>query len=427
MKILSVTPRLAFYPFSLLCLFATPLKANPDMPPSSQLVVGHHDPIVVDSQLSLAKVLDLTVEKFPDSATLQALEEEAAAIMQRSKNWTAGPALAGLRFQEATSGTLHYIDGTVEVPLWNVGQRDAQQQLAEQADASSEAQGQAIKLRVAGLLRTALWDMALQNIRYEQAKEEVDAFEKLYAKVGKRVELGDLPRADLLLAQTELLQKRSSMILAEAELMHARKRYASITQMQKVPTQFQENLAAIKEIQDNHPALVAINKQISRKQAELDSLKLVGSGQTNVVVGVNSDSFTDDPRSNKTESFNIGVTMPFGGSDHLKPQLAAINVELNQLFAQRAQLHRDLEQMHHEAEHNLEVNRAELSIANELKQVAEQHLSMTHLSYSAGEINLIDLLKIQSRTNLAVLNAKERALILQRDQAFYNQAVGVLP
>jgi len=36
-------------------------------------------------------------------------------------------------------------------------------------------------------------------------------------------------------------------------------------------------------------------------------------------------------------------------------------------------------------------------------------------------------LKIQSRTQQAILNAKERALILERDQAFYNQAVGVMP
>ena len=121
------------------------------------------------------------------------------------------------------------------------------------------------------------------------------------------------------------------------------------------------------------------------------------------------------------------MTVPFGGNEHLQPHVAAIYVELNKLLAQRTQLYRDLEQMHHEAEHNLEVNRAELAIADELKQVAEQHLSMTNSSYAAGEINLMDLLRIQSRTNLAILNAKERALIMQRDLAFYNQAVGVMP
>jgi outer membrane protein TolC len=102
-------------------------------------------------------------------------------------------------------------------------------------------------------------------------------------------------------------------------------------------------------------------------------------------------------------------------------------VELNKLIAERTQLFRNLEQAHHEAEHNLEVNRKEMQTAEELKKVAEEHLKMTELSYAVGEINLLDLLKVRARTQQAQLNAKERAVILQRDQAFYNQAVGVLP
>ncbi|WP_411726078.1 TolC family protein [Methyloglobulus sp.] len=57
-----------------------------------------------------------------------------------------------------------------------------------------------------------------------------------------------------------------------------------------------------------------------------------------------------------------------------------------------------MELAHHEAEHNLEVNQAELEIAYELKRVAEEHLGMMQLSFSVGEINLMDLLKAQSRT-----------------------------
>jgi cobalt-zinc-cadmium efflux system outer membrane protein len=389
--------------------------------------VEHHDPIEIDATMSLSKAIDLTLEKYPDVTWLNSLEEEAAALAQRGDSWTAGASQAGLRFQEATSGTLHYIDGAVQVPLWNLGQRDAQQMLAKLAEGNAVSQAAVVKMRVAGLVRTALWNIALTNLTYEQAKIELAVTEQLLAKVQRRVELGDLSRADSLLAQSESLQKRSVVTQAEAELMHARKRYSSITQMTKVPADFQEKLAELTRIQQSHPALVAINGLIERKQSELNAIKLVGSGQTNVAVGINSDQFTNDPRSNKTASFNIGVTVPFGGSAHLAPHVAAANVELNKLLAEREQLFRDLDQAHHEAEHNLEVNRVELVIANNLQQVAEEHLKMTQLSFSVGEINLMDLLRIQSRTQQAVLNAKQRAVTLQRDIAFYNQAVGVTP
>ncbi len=94
-------------------------------------IVDHHDPIESDTTLSLSKVIDLTLEKYPDVTWLNSLEEEAAAIYRRGDSWTAGASEAGLAFQEATSGTLHYIDAWVKVPLWNFGQRDAEQTLAK--------------------------------------------------------------------------------------------------------------------------------------------------------------------------------------------------------------------------------------------------------------------------------------------------------
>jgi cobalt-zinc-cadmium efflux system outer membrane protein len=394
----------------------------------STLLVSHHDTVVVEKNLTLAQLVNATFEKHPDASWLPALEEEVKALYKRADSWVAGASQASVRYQEATSGTLHYVDAGVQVPLWNVGQRDAEFNVGVQANLSADSLAAATKLRIAGLVRAALWDMALQKSRYEQAKVELDSFNLLFTKIKRRVALGDLPRMDAVLLQTEVLQKRSALTQAEAELMHSRKRYMSITQSQKMPANYQEKLVALKEIEQSHPALVALSRQIERKQAELDAQKLVGSGQSNIAIGINSDRPSrQDPRSNNSESFNIGVNIPFGGEAHLSPHLAAINVELNKLMAERAQLYRDLEQAHHEAEHNLEVNRAEMKIADELKQAAEQHLKMTQLSYDVGEINLLDLIKVQARTQQAILNAKEREIMLQRDYALYNQAVGVLP
>ena len=391
-------------------------------------IVKHEDPVEVDNTLTLAKVVSDATEKYPDVTWLNALEEEAKAIAKRSKSWIAGAAQASLRFQEMTSGTVHYVDAVVQVPLWNPGQRSAERALASQAKNSGQAQSVSVKLRVAGLVRGALWDIALQKIRHEQALADLELAEQLYAKVGRRVELGDLPVSDMLLAQSERLQKLSVLTEAEAELMHARKRYTSITQSNKIPGEYNEKLAALKEVSVNHPALVAINSQIERKQAEIKTIKLVGSGQSNVAIGINSDrSHTDDPRSNQTESFNIGVNVPFGGEAHLAPQIAAAHVELSRLIAERDQLFRDLEQAHHEAEHNLQVNQAEFDIANQLQEVAEDHFKMMQFSFSAGEIDLMDLLKVQATAQQAILKAKERSVIIERDKAFYNQAVGVMP
>ncbi len=412
--------------FLILMVLTLP-NAKSEETGESLRMVQHEDPVVVDPQLSLPALIDNSLQKYPDVYWLQALEDEAKAIAQRGLSWFAGSPSIGLFYQQATSGTLHYGDAYLQTPLWNLGQRDAERVLANKAQLSAHMQRDFIKLRVAGLIRIALWDLALMNNRYEQAHAELKVTEQLSKKVKKLYQLGELAKSDWLLVRTEALQKKSLLTKAEAEVMHARKRYMSLTQSNAVPKEYREKRHKPTNIVPLHPAIRLIDASISRKQSERNATRLEGSGQTQLTIGVNSDRGDKDPRSNNTESFNIGVNIPFGGAGHLAPKLAAVQVELNKLIAERAQIVRDLELAHHEAEHNLQIDQTEIKIAEQLRDIAEQHLKMSEVSFTAGETDLIDFLKMQSRTQQAVLNAKERSIILQRDIALYNQAIGQLP
>jgi len=50
--------------------------------------------------LSLSKVIDLTMEKYPDVTWLNSLEEEAAALSQRGDSWTSGASEQDLLFRK---------------------------------------------------------------------------------------------------------------------------------------------------------------------------------------------------------------------------------------------------------------------------------------------------------------------------------------
>ena len=52
---------------------------------------------------------------------------------------------------------------------------------------------------------------------------------------------------------------------------------------------------------------------------------------------------------------------------------------------------------------------------------------MARLSFDEGEINLLDFLKIQARTQAAIQQAEEKIIFVERDIAQFNQAAGVLP
>jgi outer membrane protein TolC len=391
--------------------------------------LDHRDPIEVDSTLSLSKVIDLTMEKYPDQLINEALVQEADALGVRAGSWVAGSnALYVDYFDDTVTNNRGYsnVDVKLEVTPWFWGQRSAAQEVANQAQASAHKQSVAIRLEVCRLVREALWAMTLADIRLQQAKYTLDMSGQLLEKVRLRVELGDLARTDLLLAESENLQNRSLFIQAEAEMMHSRKNYANLTRITSVPASFNEQQSPIDNIRADHPLLEAINAIIARKQATIEWAKNTDTiNQPKLNIGAQS---THDPAGGgNSQITGIGVVIPFGHSTYDAPEIAAANLEYNRALAQREHLMRALEKNLHEAEHGLELSREELAIAHQLKQIAEAHLKMTEVSFAAGEINLLDLLKIQARSLEAIRKAREQEVKYQHNIALYNQAVGVMP
>ncbi|BBL60655.1 TolC family protein [Methylomonas koyamae] len=396
---------------------------------ADNLIVAHLDPIETDPALSLSGLVELTLEKYPDRLVSEALAQEADALAERSDAWVAGSTALALDYFDdrvANNRGAREMSATVEVTTWSWGQRDAGQAVAERAGLSAQKQSAAVKLEVTRLVREALWNMEIANIGLQQAQNALSVSEQLMKKVERRVELGDLPRADLLLAKGEYLQNRALVTQAEAEVMHSRKAYSSLTTLARVPANYQERQSELQSITTNHPVLEAVNAVIERRRAEVEWIKTTDPiNQPKLNIGAKS---TRDGRDGQNiESAGVGVVMLFGGDAYNAPEIAKANLELNNAMAQREHLYRQLEKNLHEAEHALEVTRAELAIANELKQIAETHLKMTEVSFSAGEINLLDLIKIQARSLEAVRNAKLQEVKLQRNIAFYNQALGVQP
>jgi outer membrane protein, heavy metal efflux system len=395
----------------------------------SSEIKEHFDPIEQEKSLSLSDLVQQTLDKYPDRLINEALFQEADAWKERGDSWFAGSHELEISYDsDKVSNNIGNRRGeaSLTVTPWNWGQRSAAQSIAERSLNSAEKQSTAIKLEVARLVRLALWDMSLADIRLQQANYNFDISNKLLEKVRRRVELGDLARADLLLAQSEHLQNTALLKQAKAEVMHARKNYTTLTQTTKVPENYKESLSSLQTIEANHPMLEAVNAQVASKQAKIEWAKSTDT--------INQPKFslsgtTSRPNRdvNDTQTAMVGVVIPFGHATYDAPEIAAAHRELNQAQAEREHLIRQLEKNLHEAEHSLEVTRHDLGIARELRQIAETHLKMMEISFTAGEINLMDLLKIQARSLEAIRNAREQEVKLERNIALYNQAVGVLP
>lgn len=396
---------------------------------AEELMVDHLDPLPYDEKLSLKQVVDATFEKYPQGSMIGALRDESQALTQRTDSLIAGYPMIYLQYIDdrllSNQGVMQIQSG-YQIPIWMWGQRSASRAVAEEAEKSANLFAVALKHEIAGLVRESLWNLLLMENRRGLAQQVYEVSQQLLATVKRRVDLGDLARSDELMAESDLLDKQSQLTLAEAEVMHARKAYMNLTRLDRAPKQFEEKRSSTAEIQEQHPAIAAANAVVERAQAEVEFTRLSKQGnQPSIMVGMQNERF--EGRSNINNETNLVLQIPIGGDSWNAPFVAQANVALTQKVADRASLMRRLEKALHEAEHILEVDRATLEIANKRKEIAETHLKMSRLAFEAGEIQLIDYLKIQANSQAAIRDAVERAILVQRDTAFYNQVVGVVP
>ena len=397
--------------------------------PAEELLVDHLDPLPYDEKLSLKQVVDATFEKYPQGSMIGALKDESQALSQRTESLIAGYPMIYLQYIDdrllSNQGVMQIQSG-YQIPIWMWGQRSASRAVAEEAEKSANLFAVALKHEIAGLVRESLWNLLLMENRRGLAQQVYEVSQQLLATVKRRVELGDLARSDELMAESDLLDKKSQLALAEAEVMHARKAYINLTRLNQAPKQFDEKRSSIAAIQEQHPAIAAANAVVERAQAEVEFTRLSKQGnQPSIMIGMQNERF--EGQSNINNETNLVLQVPIGGESWNAPFVAQANVALTQKIADRASLIRRLEKALHEAEHILEVDRATLEIANQRKEIAETHLKMSRLAFEAGEIQLIDYLKIQATSQAAIRDAMERAILVQRDTAFYNQVVGVVP
>jgi outer membrane protein TolC len=285
--------------------------------------------------------------------------------------------------------------------------------------------GPALRWRVAGLVRMSLWGVALAESDHELAEQSLDTARRLLGLVERRYELGDVAMSDVLLAEASYLKFQTALIEANASLLDAERTYRTITGLERRPAFVPESLSPAEEVPDDHPALAFANAAVARAEADVDVTERTVNTGTSLLVGARRER----PAFGTEFDDSIGITLnvPFGGAAHRKTEISKAARAASVARADRNRQSRELSLALHEAAHGLNVVSQNIEAASARLEFAEKHEAMGEVSYEKGELELIDLLKIQA-TAIAARRQLSRLTIDQKRQtALYNQAVGDLP
>lgn len=390
---------------------------------------SHTDMLIQPSpSLTLTEVVTDAQQRDPYGYVTEAYLTEARALDRRASSFIAGNPVVSLHYQSDQTRTdqgFREWEGTLELPLWHLGQRSASRAVADSAAQAATAAGTVQRLTVAGAVRESLWGLAIAHERRTLAEQSLQSARQLEQDVAKRVKLGDLAKSDLLLARDETLNKQDEFYLADAEWQHAQKRYKMLTGLDQSPANFTEVLSDQTTIDDHHPLLAETRARMEQAQAELRRVEKSSSDNTQLLVGTRRTR--DTYNSDYVDSLGVGVRIPLGTSTHNGPQIAAANTAFAESRTRYQNTQRELELALHEAHHNLETLREQLQLADEQNTLMQESMRMARIAFRTGEIELAQLIRLQSRAFTAEQNLALRKLEVEQAIARYNQAIGVTP
>lgn len=387
-----------------------------------------HAALPVDDALTLSAAIDVAYARYPTTAEILARTEQADAWADRGSSWLADRPSLLLRYQSDRWGSdngLYEYEAGVVLPLWSWGGRSAVQMLGETMSLESAAAEMAVRWEVAGLLRSALWNIALAENDHELAEQALETAQRLATSVKRRHELGDVAMIDVLHAESFYLEAQTKLIEVSATLLDAERVYRSVTGMERRPPFSGEMISALHDVEADHPALAFANAEVRRAEAGLVVAEETAATGTSLLVGARRESpalgdFYDD---------SIGVTLniPFGGSSSRRTEISVASRAAARARAAQAEQVRALTMALHEAAHSLNVVRENMVTTTERMKLVDRHQVMGLSAYEKGELDLFDLLKLQATALEAKRQVTRLMIDEKRQAAFYNQAVGILP
>ncbi len=421
---------IAWFTCSVGIAFAAPIQEQTQPSPSavqSTHHVDHFDELKVNPSLQLSEVLEKAYARTPMQASLQSRD-----VMVSAKNRVANamlpsaPALGVIHQNDAIGSGRGERDwqAELELPVWQPKQRDNRLKVAEAIQSSTSASRQSLKLQVAGQLREALWNIAANDNNLSLAMNKLQVAKKLQSDVGKRYRAGELAKTDAMLAEQEVLRVEKEKVRAEAEVMHARHRYYLLTGLRELPASYEEKQSSLEDYSQS-PIWLETQSKLGLAETERDLAQVESHENMRVLLNVRNSKGAFDTTDNN--SVGVHVRVPFGGEASAAPIRAAAEMVVGNALTEREAMRFELEAAMHEAEHNLSVSRAELSIATKQHEIAKESLTLAQKAFQLGETDLVSLLRVQAQTFEAERAFTTRQIQVQWDIARYNQTVGVLP
>lgn len=405
---------------------AAVLMAGTGVPPGLHAQEAPITPLTLAAP-SLSALVDAALARDPAQELTPVLEREAQALARRSRSWISGaPAIAAHWQDDAVLSDAGLREGEVglDLPLWWPYARQAARLLAKASAGEAKLRPRYNRWQAAGVVRERLWALAMAQVDLAQAQDAERSSTSLHEQVLARVRAGDLARTDQLMSEQEMLARQAERQVAEREWAAQRASLRFLLGLEADLDALQpEPLGSIPP--EDHPGLALLAQETRRAQAQWNQLLAQGAGAPILQIGSRRE------RSNREEdevnSLGVGLSVPFAGTVHLGPERSAAERALAEARLRWQQAVREQTVARQESEASLRSAQEALELAQRRSDLARRQQDLAQAAFGAGELDLMDLLRIREQARLTIREAERQRIKVGRETARFNQVMGVVP
>lgn len=338
--------------------------------------------------------------------------------------WAAPPSLELARRGEPLSSSSGLRESEIGIiwPLLLPGQRSARGASA-QADLDTAGVAQrAAKLRIAGEVRNSAWIVVAREADRAIAEAHARTIERLATDVQRRVEAGDLARADALAARAEHLAAAAAEADAHRQVDAARTTWRVLTGVDAVPDGSEP---PVDRVVEDHPELVLARLKAEGARRRLELVRATRSDPPELAIRYRHEV----PASNLASENSVGVAVriPFGTDDRNLPREASALADVDIAQAEERRVRELLAGEMTIALAAANAATKQLGMEESRASLLRERAQLIEKAFSAGNASLPELLRA-----LAAAAQAEGELARQRAawglaRAKHRQALGVLP
>lgn len=378
--------------------------------------------------LTLRELVDRAWERASRARSAEGRQHEAAVRGLEAESPFAGAPAVTLssrddRFAGSGIGAREHV-ATLSAPVWLPGQRVARGALAQADAALADATVWALRLALAGEVREQLWILAGAEAEVRLAASRAESSAALQADVQRRVEGGELARADALLAQQDALAAQALAQDAELRRNGAALRLELLIGVQP-PQVLPEKTNASSIPLDSHPEIVVA--RLTRESAERRARLVNLSHRDPPEVGVGYR--WDQPNASLPAGRTIGllVRIPLAIDARNLPRQAAAQTELNAALAEERLTRERIVLAVRVAHAAVDTQHRVAALSIQRAKAAAEREALVGKAFEFGEERLVELLRARAAAREAESSAARNQAALGLALARLNQALGVLP